>query len=224
MTLLPVDMSVCVKICGLRDHASVEAAVSHGARMVGFVFFRRSPRFVKYEQVAKLADRVPDNIERVGVTVDADDDLLRHAISAGRLTMIQFHGHECSQRIADVRQRFGVKAMKVVRVHDASDITHADAFLGVADYIMFDAAPPPGADRPGGNAVSFDWTVLKGRSHALPWVLSGGLQRENLTDAVSLSSARIVDVSSGVETEPGRKSPELIRGFLEAAHSIGSTT
>ena len=213
---MPVD----VKICGLSDRPGLEAAVRHGARMVGFVFFPASPRRVGIEELATLARGVPDDIERVGVTVDVGDDALSAAIDAGRLTVIQLHGAEDERRVAEVGRRFGVKTMKVVRVSRAADLDRASRFEAIADMLMFDARAPASASRPGGNARAFDWRLLEGRSWRCPWLLSGGLDSGNLRQAVEISGAAAVDVSSGVETSPGRKSPVLIADFLERARGI----
>ena len=213
-------MAIDVKICGLNDRPSLDAALRHGARMTGFVFFERSPRHVTFEEAAALARHVPEGVERVGVTVDAGDDLLRQAIAAARLSVVQFHGAEDVHRLAEVRARFGVKVMKVIRVAGPGDLDATPEFSSVADVVMFDAAPPKGATRPGGNATAFDWRILQERRVASPWILSGGLDAGNLREAVGTSGARAVDVSSGVETAPGRKSPDLVREFMEQAAGI----
>ena len=213
-------MAVGVKICGLSDRHGLDAAVRHGARMVGFNFFERSPRHVSFEEVAALTRHVPDGIERVGVTVDAGDDMLRMAIAAGRLSVVQFHGTEDVRRLAEVRERFGVKVMKVIRVAGAEDLRQVSLFGGVADFVMFDAKPPQGATRPGGNATAFDWRILAGHPVASPWILSGGLDAGNLRTAVETSGATMVDVSSGVETSPGHKCAARVAEFMEQAAVI----
>lgn len=213
-------MAVEAKICGLRSPEAVAAALNHGARMVGFVFFPASPRHVSLDRAAALSRSVGDDVERVGVTVDADDDLLRRAIAAARLSVVQLHGRETPRRVADVRERFGVRTMKVARVSRAEDLDAAAVFEPVADLLMFDAKPPRGATRPGGNAAAFDWRLLAGRTWRRPWLLSGGLDVDNVGRAVELTGARTVDVSSGVESAPGVKDPALVGAFLERVAAL----
>ncbi len=213
-------MAVGVKICGLSDRPGLDAAVRCGARMAGFIFFERSPRHVGLDEVAALARHVPAGVERVGVTVDAGDDLLGRAVAAARLSMIQFHGAEDVRRLVEVRRRFGVKVMKVIRVATEEDLEAVPRFAAAADLLMFDAKPPPGATRPGGNATAFDWTIIARRPAPCEWILSGGLDSGNLAEAVRTSGARLVDVSSGVESSPGRKSATRIAEFMEAARLI----
>lgn len=213
-------MALAVKICGLGDAPGLEAAIRHGARYVGFVFFAASPRHLSFERVRALAARVPGDVERVGVVVDGDDDLLARVVAAADPDILQLHGGEAPGRAATIRARFGVKVMKVIRVASAADLDGAAAFEEAADMLMFDARPPPGASRPGGNATAFDWRLLTGRRWRRPWLLSGGLDAGNLAQAVAASGARAVDVSSGVERAPGRKDPARIRAFLERAASL----
>ncbi len=213
-------MAVGVKICGLRERSALDAAVSHGARMVGFVFFDRSPRNVSLTDVAALARHVPEGIRKVGVTVDAGDDRLGAVIAAADLDTVQFHGSEDVRRLAHVRAHFGVRVMKVMRVATAADLECLRSFDAVADLVMFDARPPPHATRPGGNATAFDWTLLAGIRPRSPWILSGGLDVGNLRRAVETSGATMVDVSSGVETSPGHKSASRIAEFMEQARVI----
>jgi len=213
-------VAIDVKICGVNDRAGLDASLRHGARMIGFNFFPKSPRFVTTGQVAALSQVVPDDVERFGVTVDADDAMLEQVIAAARLSVVQLHGHEGPDRAAAIRERFGVKVMKVIRVSEAPDLDAVAAFEPVADLIMFDAKPPKGATRPGGNAVAFDWRLLSGRRWRRPWLLSGGLDPDNLRQAVEISGARAADVASGVESAPGVKDPERIKAFLQEASSL----
>lgn len=212
-------MTLTVKICGLSDAPAVAAAVTHGADMVGFVFFPKSPRNVAVEAAAALAARVPARIERVGLFVDPDDDLLARVLAQVPLSMIQLHGKESPARCAEVRGRFGLPVMKALGVADADDLAAAKAYEGPADRLLLDAKPPEGADRPGGNAAAFDWMILKdGRRPTIPWLLAGGLTPDNAASAVRLAQPPGLDVSSGVETgRSGEKDPEKIRRFLEAA-------
>jgi phosphoribosylanthranilate isomerase len=213
-------MAIAAKICGLNDLAGLDAALRYGTRMVGFNAYPPSPRYVSPDQLGALAERVPDHVERVGVMVDPDDVTLETWIRAGRLSIVQFHGQETVARIEAVRERFGVKVMKVIRVAEAADLDEAAAFEPVADWLMFDTKPPREANRPGGNAVAFDWQLLSGRSWRRPWLLAGGLNAGNVKEACALTGARFVDVSSGVESKPGLKDPTMIRAFLETVRDL----
>jgi phosphoribosylanthranilate isomerase len=210
-------MGVDVKICGLSDEAGVSAAVDGGAAMVGFVFFPPSPRNVTVERAAELSKGVPGGIIRVGLVVDAEDDRLADITANAGINLLQLHGGETPERVRDIRQRFGLPVMKVLAVMDAEDIAAAADFEDVADRLLFDAKAPVGATRPGGNARAFDWSLLSGIDCKLPWMLAGGLTADNVAEAVRISGARLVDVSSGVEDAPGQKNADKIRAFLEAA-------
>lgn len=214
-------MVIDVKICGLNDPASVQAAVQGGAAMVGFVFFQGSPRYVAPVRQAALAALVPANVLKVGLVVDADDAALDALLALARLDLLQLHGQESPDRVAAIRTRHGLPVMKAVAIADAADIVLARKYETVADRLLFDARPPAGATRPGGNATAFDWFLLKEQPWQKPWLLAGGLNADNLAEAVAASGARTVDVSSGVEDRPGVKNPEKIRRFLALAHSLG---
>ena len=213
-------MAVDAKICGIGSVEALDAAITHGARFVGFNFFEKSPRYVNLEAVQALGARVPEGVGKVGVFVDPDDTLLAGAIAAGGLSMVQLHGLEDPKRVADVRTRFGVDMMKVVRVAEAEDLDSASSYEPVADWLMFDTKPPKGATLPGGNAVAFDWRLLAGRSWQRPWMLAGGLDHDNVGEAVNLTGARCVDVSSGVESAPGVKDPGMIKAFLQTVRGL----
>ena len=213
-------MAVGVKICGLSDEAGVSAAVDGGAAMVGFVFFPPSPRSVTVERAAELTKTVPGGIIRVGLVVDADDEWLGEIAADAGIDLLQLHGGETPERVREIRERFGLPVMKVVPVLEAEDVAAADQFKDAADRLMFDAKPPVGASRPGGNARAFDWSLLSGIDNSMAWMLAGGLTAENVAEAVKISRASFVDVSSGVEDAPGRKSPEKIRAFLKAAAAL----
>ena len=204
---------VQAKICGLSTAETVAAAVDGGAAFVGFAFFAKSPRAVTPPQAAPLIVAVPAAVTPVGLFVDADDDAVAAGAAAG-VKMLQLHGAESPDRVADVKQQFGLPVMKVLAVATAADLEQADAYAGVADWLMFDAKPPPGATRPGGNAVPFDWSILKGWTSPLPWMLAGGLDVDNVAAAVAQTGATCVDVSSGVEDAPGVKNPAKIAAFL----------
>ncbi len=213
-------MTVSVKICGLSDEAAVAAAVAGGAAMCGFVFFEGSPRSVTPQRAGELTRGIPETIVRVGLVVDADDDALAAIVETAGIGMLQLHGTETPERVKDIRERFGLAVMKVLPVAVAEDLDAAKNYESIADRLMFDARPPAGADRPGGNARAFDWALLKGKTFALPWMLAGGLSAENLSEAVKTSGAGFVDVSSGVEDAPGRKNAGKIRAFLDVAGNL----
>jgi phosphoribosylanthranilate isomerase len=209
-----------VKICGLRTPEAVAAAVDGGARYLGFVFFPPSPRHLDPARAAGLMASVPDGVRRVGLVVNADDATLDALVAACPLDMLQLHGHETPERAAAVRMRFGLPILKALPISDQGDVLAARAYEDVADMLLFDARPPKDATRPGGNALAFDWTLLAGTSWKKPWLLAGGLHPGNLAEAVRLSGARAVDVSSGVEDAPGVKSPAKIRAFLDVARVL----
>jgi len=207
-------MKISVKICGLADARNVAAAAEGGAAFAGFVFFRRSPRFVTPEKAGALIAELPRTVTSVGLFVDPTDSEIETTLAHARLGMIQLHGHETPARVDEVRALSGLPVMKAVGVAAARDVIAANIYEDHADWILFDAKPPKDATRPGGNALAFDWTLLKTYAGKTPWMLAGGLTRANVTAAVKASGARVVDVSSGVETAPGEKSPAKIRAFL----------
>ena len=210
-------MPVSVKICGLSDRAGLDAAMAAGARYVGFVFFAKSPRAVTVEQAAALAVEVPPGIAKVALVVDADDATLDEIVARVPLDMLQLHGHETPERVAEVRARHGLPVMKAVGVASEADLPALDAYAAVADQILVDAKAPKGAPLPGGNGLAFDWQLIAGRRWPVPWMLAGGLTPDNLAEAVARTGARQVDVSSGVESAPGVKDEVRIRAFLDAA-------
>lgn len=209
-------MKTEVKICGLTDADSVDAALEAGADYLGLVFFAKSPRAIEPEAAAEIL-QFADDVIKVGLFVDADDAALDRVLSTVRLDLLQFHGNETPERIEQVRLDFGLPVMKVIPVSTAADLERAESFVPVADRLLFDAKPPLGSDLPGGNAVSFDWTILKGFTCRLPWMLAGGLNPANVAEAIRVSGAMAVDVSSGVESAPGIKDSDLIRAFILAA-------
>jgi len=210
-------VTIEVKICGITDEEAMAAAVEAGADFIGLVFFAKSPRALTPARAAELTDGLPREVGRVGLFVDPDESVLDSVLSAVRLDLIQLHGAETPERIEAIRLEYGLPVMKVVGVAEAADLDAAQALLPVADRLLFDARPPKGATLPGGNAVSFDWSVLAGRRWPLPWMLAGGLTPDNVAEAIRISGAPGVDVSSGVESAPGQKDPELIRRFIQAA-------
>jgi phosphoribosylanthranilate isomerase len=213
-------MSVAVKICGLTDQVAVDAAIEGGADYLGFVFFSKSPRNIAAEQVAVLVDEAPEEIAKVGLFVDPEDSLLDQVLSQVRLDYIQLHGDETPQRVDEIRLSYGLPVIKAIGVGAAQDVAGASVFTDHADMLLFDAKPPPGASRPGGNAQAFQWDLMAAYTGALPWLLAGGLVADTVARAISESGAIAVDVSSGVESAPGRKDPALIKAFLKAAKGV----
>jgi phosphoribosylanthranilate isomerase len=209
-----------VKICGLRTDADVAAAASAGASYVGFVFYPKSPRNVSFREAAALAVDVPMGVAKVALVVNADDAFLDGLTAAVPLDMLQLHGSETPTRVAEVKARYGLPVMKAVGIADASDLAQIDAYAAVADQLLIDAKPPKNADLPGGNGLAFDWTLLAGRKYwTVPWMLAGGLTADNVAEAVRLTGATQVDVSSGVEGLVGVKDAGLISAFLAAAQA-----
>jgi phosphoribosylanthranilate isomerase len=208
-----------VKICGLRDQAMLDAAVTAGAQYVGLVFFPKSPRNVTISQAAPLAQATPEGVAKVGLVVNPDDAILDAILADVPLDILQLHGSETPERVTEIRTRYGLPVMKAVGVADASDLPALDVYAQVADMLLVDAKPPKTAELPGGNGLSFDWTLIANRRWATPWMLAGGLTPDNVAEAVALTKAQQVDVSSGVETAPGEKSAALISAFVTAATS-----
>ncbi len=206
-----------VKICGLRDRAAVAAAVQAGAAYLGFVFFEKSPRHVDLAQAAELTGDVPPGIAKVALTVNADDAMLDDIVASVGIDMLQLHGDESPERVLAVRARYGLPVMKAVGIGGEEDLPLLQEHGRVADQLLVDAKPAKGAELPGGNGLAFDWRLISGRRWPVPWMLAGGLTPENVAEAIRLTGARQVDVSSGVESAPGVKDAGLIRGFLEAA-------
>ena len=213
-------MTIDVKICGLKTPQAVAAAVDGGAAFIGFNFFQNSPRFVTPDAAAVLATAVPDTVIRVGLFVDATDDDIGAAVASGALDMLQLHGSESPGMVAQIKERFGLPVMKAIAISTADDIATAHTYEAIADRLLFDAKAPAGATRPGGNALSFDWELIADTDWALPWMLAGGLNAENLGEAVIVCGPRAVDVSSGVEDAPGVKNPDKIRQFLALAQTL----
>jgi phosphoribosylanthranilate isomerase len=216
---MSVKAPVEAKICGLSTPETLDAAVKFGARWVGFVTYPRSPRHVASNDVLKaLGARVPKSVCRVGLFVDPDDALLDERLATGAIDMLQLHGAETPARVAAIRARTGKPVMKVIKVAEAGDVERGiAAYASVADRLMFDTAD---GILPGGNARAFDWTILSGRAVPLPWILAGGLTPDNVAEAVRVTGARAVDVSSGVESSRGVKSIELIRAFLDRVKAL----
>jgi phosphoribosylanthranilate isomerase len=207
-------MPVQTKICGLSTAEGLDAAVKGGAAWLGFVFFPASPRNLDPEAAAALVARAPSAVGKVAVLVDADDAMVEQVVAAG-VTALQFHGGESPERLASLK-RYGLPLWKAVPVRTRADLDTARAYRGVADRIVYDAKTPKGT-LPGGMGLRFDWKLLEGFSHPLPWVLSGGLDVDNLAEAVGMTNTSLIDVSSGVESSPGVKDVDKIAAFLQAA-------
>lgn len=203
------------KICGLSTPATLDAAIRHGASHVGFVFFPASPRHVTFAKAAELAARVPGHVSKVGVFVDPEDDMLEQAVGSAALDVLQLH-KVTPPRAAAIRAKFGIETWVAVAVRTRGDLDAAHGFVGVADRILYDAKTPDSAALPGGMGLQFDWDLLDGFKHPLPWALSGGLDPANVAEAIRRTGAELVDVSSGVESEPGTKDEAKIAAFLKA--------
>ncbi|MFQ6017227.1 MAG: phosphoribosylanthranilate isomerase [Kiloniellaceae bacterium] len=215
-------MSVEAKICGINTPEAMAAAVAGGADYVGLIFYPPSPRYVTPEKAGRIAATVPERVGKVGLLVDAEDAAIEAILAAAPLDLLQLHGKESAERVGEIRARFGLPVMKAIRIAGEADVQGAEAYSGAADRLLFDAKPPKDMKGvlPGGNALAFDWQLLAGRDWALPWMLSGGLDAGNLGEAVRISGAKAVDVSSGVEDKPGVKNPEKIRAFLKTAKAL----
>ncbi|MFD1787240.1 phosphoribosylanthranilate isomerase [Sphingomonas floccifaciens] len=212
-------MSVTAKICGLSTPETLDAAIRHGASHVGIVFFPPSPRHVDRDRAAGLAARVPGHVGIVGVFVDPDDALIDASIAAGSLDVLQLH-KVSPDRAAILRRRTGLKVWAAMAIKTSADLAAARSFVGAADRIVYDAKTPEGSALPGGMGVRFDWTLLDGHRHPLPWALSGGLDPDNVAAAARRTGAPLVDVSSGVESAPGVKDVDRIARFLQAVRQI----
>lgn len=208
-------MPATAKICGLSTPETLAAAIAGGASHIGFVFFPPSPRHIGFDRAAGLSAQVPGHVARVGVFVDPDDALLDAAIEAGRLDVIQLH-KVAPERAAAVKARTGRETWAALAVKTRTDLIPAAGFRGAADRLLYDAKAPEGAKVPGGTGLRFDWKLLEGFAHPLPWVLSGGLDAGNVGEAITTTGARLVDVSSGIEREPGVKDVDKIAAFLKA--------
>ncbi|MCG7518643.1 phosphoribosylanthranilate isomerase [Ruegeria sp. Ofav3-42] len=208
---------IAVKICGLTAPDNVRAAAEAGARYVGFVFFPKSPRHLEIDAAAELAQLVPAGIAKVALTVNASDEELDRIVASVPLDMLQLHGKETPARVSDVRERFGLPVMKAIGIAEAEDLSAIDLYSEVADQLLIDAKPPRTSELPGGNGLAFDWRLLAGRKYwQRPWMLAGGLTPENVAEAIRMTGAKQVDVSSGVESSPGVKDLIKIREFISA--------
>jgi phosphoribosylanthranilate isomerase len=213
-------MSTQVKICGLKTEAALEAALAHGADYVGVVFFPPSPRSIDPEKAKPLAMKARGRAKVVALLVDPEDALIEAVVRLVEPDRLQLHGEETAERAVAIRRRWDLPVIKAIKVATAADARVALNYRAMVDYILFDARPPEGATRPGGHGTAFDWSVLNGVKEHVPYILSGGLTPDNVADAIRATRARIVDVSSGVESSPGEKDLALIQRFLQAAKAV----
>lgn len=212
-------MPVQAKICGLSTPDTLDAAIAGGASHVGLMFFPPSPRAVSFEQAAALAARVPAHVARVGVFVDPCNALLDQAVASAGLAVVQIH-QSSPARVAAIKAHTGLECWAAIGIKTGADLQRAGGYRGAADMLLYDAAQPDGAALPGGMGVRFDWSLLKGFEHPLQWGLAGGLTPANVGEAIAQTGARLVDVSSGVESSPGIKDVDKIAAFLKAAHNL----
>jgi phosphoribosylanthranilate isomerase len=217
-------MSLLVKVCGLKTPEVLDAALDAGADFVGFVFFPPSPRNIGFDAARVLGAQVRGRAKKVALTVDADDATLQQIVTALKPDMLQLHGHETAPRVMDLKTRYGLPVMKALPIEMRSDLAAIRDYALVADWLLFDARPPRDATRPGGLGKPFDWTLLRGLDISRPYMLSGGLDASNVAEAIRITAAPAVDVSSGVERAPGEKDPDKIRAFVRAARAADAGT
>ncbi len=210
---------VRVKICGLRDRTNLDAACEAGAAYVGFVFFPKSPRNVTIDEAADLALATKLGVAKVALVVDPSDELLDQITAKVPLDMIQLHGKETPERVTEVRNRYGLPVMKAIGLSGPEDTPQIDIYAKVADQLLIEPKAPKGSDRPGGNGVTLDWSLARRKYWTRPWMLAGGLNAGNVAQAVDYTGARQVDLSSGVESAPGVKDPDMIRAFMKAVQA-----
>jgi len=210
---------VSVKICGLATVDDVRACADAGANYMGLVFFEKSPRNITILAARELALAAPLGLAKVALVVNPSDAELDAITATVPLDMLQLHGRETPERVAEVKARYGLPVMKAVGIADGDDLPKLESYFGVADQILVDAKPPKGGELPGGNGLSFDWRLIAGRRWPCPWMLAGGLTPENVAEAVKMTGAKQVDVSSGVEDAPGQKNAELIQKFVQSSRA-----
>ena len=203
-----------IKICGLSGPDAIEAAIEGGATHIGMIFFEKSPRHVSLHDAVALSAAAGDRVTKVAVLVNASDDYLDQVVGSARPDMLQLHGSEPPERVLEIKQRYGLPVIKAIAVRSEADLENARRYVGIADLFLFDAKPPAGSELPGGNGVAFDWEIMDHWPKDVPYMLSGGLNVQNICEALSHSGAPGIDISSGVETSPGKKDTALIREFL----------
>jgi phosphoribosylanthranilate isomerase len=205
-----------IKICGLKTPEAIDRALKRGATHIGFIFFEKSPRYVEPDIAGKLAEAARGKAKIVAVVVDPTNDDLDEIVTLLKPDMIQLHGNESPERVLTIKAVYALPVMKVFSVRDADDLKRVEAYIGIADRFLFDAKPPRGSELPGGNGVSFDWSLLSWLDGKVDYMLSGGLNKENIGEALAITNAPGIDVSSGVESAPGVKSLVMIDEFFDA--------
>lgn len=211
---------VNVKICGLTTVEAVQDTVAAGADYIGLVFFPKSPRNLDFDTAQRLAQQVPSHVKTVALMVNPSDDFLRELLEHVDVDILQLQGSESAERVREIKELSGKPVIKALGVSSQDDLATLESYKGLADQILLDAKAPKDADRPGGNGASFDWSLLTNTSIDVPWMLAGGLTIENVKEAITVSHARQVDVSSAVESAPGVKDKEKVRAFIAAAKSV----
>lgn len=209
-------MNLEIKICGLQTPATIEAAIENGANYIGFIFFPKSPRHLEIGKAKLLRPLITKPVKLVAVTVDADDTLIEAIVSQVKPDMLQLHGHETPERVAELKERYGLDIIKAFSVCQQSDFNNVKAYRGIADMFLFDAKAPKNSQLPGGNGVCFDWSLMKSLDVGCKTMLSGGLDAKNVGHAIAVAQPSVIDISSGVETAPGIKDVNLIKGFFGA--------
>ncbi|MBZ9723949.1 phosphoribosylanthranilate isomerase [Mesorhizobium sp. B2-4-18] len=212
-------MALDIKICGLKTDQAMAAALAGGASHVGFIFFPKSPRYVEPAEAGRLREAARGKALAIAVTVDARDAFLDEIVEKLQPDMLQLHGSETPERVAELKARHGLPVMKALPLSEAADLERIKPFVGIADRFLFDAKPPKGSELPGGNGVAFDWRILAGLDAGIDYMLSGGLNAANIGDALRLANPPAIDISSGVESAPGVKDPALIEQFFRAVRA-----
>jgi len=213
-----------IKICGLSTPDAVDRAVENGASHIGFIFFEKSPRNIEPDLAGALADRVRGRTRIVAVTVDADNDDLDDIVALLRPDMLQLHGHESPDRVLAIKAVYGLPVIKVISIREGDDLKKIAPYIGIADSFLFEAKPPAGSELPGGNGVSFDWTLLRALDGDIDYMLSGGLNKGNIGEALRETGARAIDMSSGVESAPGVKDVAMIDEFFAEVERVCAPT
>ncbi len=213
-------MPIKVKICGINSRAAMEAAINHRAAYIGLVFYPKSPRSLDIMAAAALSSIIPRHINIVGLFVNPDDDLISNVLEAIPLDMIQLHGDETAKRCMQIKTRTDRKIIKAIGIEQKSDLLQISPYEEICDMLLFDAKPPQNAKLPGGNAIAFDWQILNDQQYSKPWMLAGGLNIDNIENAIKITNAKNIDISSGVEISAGQKSPKKITSFLDKVRQI----
>lgn len=213
-----------IKICGISTPEAIDALVKGGAQHLGMIFFEKSPRHVSVDTAAALAERAAGRISKVAVSVDANDEYIRQIVDATDPDILQLHGSETPNRVKEIKRAFGLPVMKALALRERRDLDKVTPYLGIADRFLFDAKAPEDSDIPGGNGVAFDWEIMDHLPDNVPYMLSGGLDAENVSVAISKTGAKAIDVSSGVERSPGDKDIAMIENFLKTVAKLGQVS